>query len=124
MLEIEARTMNTMISTQVLPTALRYQAELADVVSATQAAGVECPDTEDAVRTMVGLVSEMRAGLAQVNKTIENPPADHYRHAQKLNEELMPAMNRVRQASDAAERMIPADLWPLPTYAQMLLMDR
>jgi glutamine synthetase type III len=31
-------------------------------------------------------------------------------------------MARIRAACDALERVTPADLWPMPTYAEMLLM--
>jgi glutamine synthetase type III len=31
-------------------------------------------------------------------------------------------MSRTRAACDALERVTPADLWPMPTYAEMLLM--
>jgi glutamine synthetase type III len=30
-------------------------------------------------------------------------------------------MEAARDAADALERIVPADLWPLPTYAEMLL---
>jgi glutamine synthetase len=31
-------------------------------------------------------------------------------------------MTRARAASDALERIIPDDLWPLPTYSEMLFV--
>jgi len=31
-------------------------------------------------------------------------------------------MARVRTASDALERVIPDDIWPLPTYEEMLFV--
>jgi glutamine synthetase len=31
-------------------------------------------------------------------------------------------MNVVRAAADALETIVDADLWPLPTYAEMLFM--
>ena len=33
---------------------------------------------------------------------------------------LLPAMAAVRQAADALEGMVADDLWPLPTYQEML----
>jgi glutamine synthetase len=37
------------------------------------------------------------------------------------HQSLVPAMEAARDAADALERIVPADLWPLPTYAEMLL---
>jgi glutamine synthetase len=39
-----------------------------------------------------------------------------------LRDHVVPAMARIRAACDALERVTPADLWPMPTYAEMLLM--
>ena len=38
-------------------------------------------------------------------------------HAQKA---LLPAMEAVRAADDALESIVADDLWPLPTYQEML----
>ena len=44
------------------------------------------------------------------------------KHAKQIRDELVPAMLRARGASDALEAVIPADLWPLPTYREMLFI--
>ena len=114
----------TMIRTQVLPATLRYQAELADVVASTQAAGVDCMDTEESLRQIVNLGSEMQAGINTITTALSKAPSDTTKHSQHAHDKLLPAMEAIRQASDAVESMLPAELWPLPTYAQMLLLDR
>ena len=123
-LEIEARTILTMVRTQILPATLRYQAELADVVGSTQAAGVECPDTEDSLRSIVKYASQMQLGAEAIDSILAASPADTTKHAQYAHDKILPAMEVIREASDAVETMIPAELWPLPTYSQMLLLDR
>ncbi|RPG13462.1 MAG: glutamine synthetase type III [Phycisphaera sp. TMED9] len=123
-LEIEGRTLSTIIKTQVLPAALRAQAELADVVGATQVAGVECPDTEEDLRTLVGDISEMRSGILEVEAAMKDSNDDPEKHAKQLRNTLVPAMERTRIACDRIEGRIPAELWPMPTYAQMLLVGR
>ena len=35
-------------------------------------------------------------------------------------ENLPPAMQTLRNAADAPERLCPADLWPMPTYGDLL----
>jgi len=39
-----------------------------------------------------------------------------------VHEKVVPAMAEVRRLCDEIERVVPADLWPLPTYAELLLM--
>ena len=58
-------------------------------------------------------------------KTLKSALADHSAssaldeatHAQK---ELLPAMAAVRAAADSLESVVADDLWPLPTYQEML----
>ncbi len=117
---IEARTMLDMLRQQVLPAAIRHQTELAEAVSATQAAGVECPDSEAALREVVKQVSTLRASIAAV----ENATHRHHdvieKAAEHARDVLLPAMAEARTISDSLEVVIAADLWPLPGYAQML----
>ncbi|MFZ9880515.1 MAG: hypothetical protein ACO3QC_03835, partial [Phycisphaerales bacterium] len=42
----------------------------------------------------------------------------HYRDA------LLPAMLETRRLCDSLEKVMPADLYPLPTYAEMLFSTR
>ena len=39
-----------------------------------------------------------------------------------MQTKVIPAMRSVRDACDALERVVPADLWPLPTYREMLFV--
>ena len=39
-----------------------------------------------------------------------------------MRDNLVPAMARARAAADVLEEVIPDDIWPLPTYAEMLFM--
>lgn len=123
-LEIEGRTLSTMIRTEILPAALRSQAELADVVGATQVAGVECPDSEDSLRELVGMVAELRSAIDEVDAAVEGGPAAPAKRAAYLKSTMVPAMERTRAVSDQLETRIAADIWPIPTYSEMLLLGR
>jgi glutamine synthetase len=121
-LGIEARTLASLIKQNVLPAALRFQTELAETVTATQSAGVECPDTIDQLESTVKLIAELRKALAAVEKAESHHAADAEKHAKYIHENLVPAMEKARAASDALEAVIPDDLWTLPTYAEMLFI--
>ena len=43
-------------------------------------------------------------------------------HAKHMRDEVIPAMNSVRQISDKIEGIVSDDLWPLPTYQEMLFI--
>ena len=118
---IEARTLATMVRTQILPAATRAQCELADAVGSSRAAGVECPDEELALRHWVQSLASLRAALAELDKAEAKEFEDTAKHMRQCRDEVVTAMNKVRAICDGIEKWTPADLWPLPTYAEMLL---
>jgi glutamine synthetase len=119
-MDIEARTLLSMLRKQVLPAALRFQTELAETVAASAAAGIACPETETQLRDLVADVNGLRAAIAKVAAAADKHPADLDRHARHIRDKLIPAMNEARAAADGLEENVPDDLWPLPTYAEML----
>jgi len=123
LLRIEARTLQNIVRTAVLPCALRFQAELADTVGATQHCGVECPGTEAQLRDVVALVESLRKAVAAVEKA-DDFHGDHGKHAVHYRDHLLPAMLETRKCCDALEKVMPADLYPMPTYRELLFSTR
>ena len=121
-LAIEGRTLVQMVRTQVLPAALRAQEELASAVSTTLAADVDCADTQAELKSYVGMVDELRAAVRELESLAAKHHKDEVSEMRFLRDHVVPAMSRTRAACDALERVTPADLWPMPTYAEMLLM--
>ena len=42
--------------------------------------------------------------------------------AKHFQQDVIPAMTELRSAADKLEVIIPDDLWPLPTYREMLFI--
>ncbi len=118
---IEARTLVSMLRTLILPAATRYQTELADAVSTTQAAGLNCPGATKELQKLIKLTDQLRTATNAIETAVEKHPEQPLKHAQHVRDRVATAMAKARAASDELESIIPADLWPLPTYAQMLL---
>jgi glutamine synthetase len=116
---VEAKLALEIGSTIVLPAAVRYQTELAQNVLALKAAGV--PPSNTALEAVTGLIGDLEGGLASLKTALADHSAesalDEAKHAQ---EGLLPAMTAIRTASDALEGLVADDLWPLPTYQEML----
>ena len=43
-------------------------------------------------------------------------------HLQHVRHGVMPAMDAVRDAADQLEGQVPSDLWPLPSYRDMIFV--
>ncbi len=120
--EIESRTLVQIVRTLVLPAVLRTQEELATTVSATMAADVDCAEAQDELRHYVVMVNELRSAVKELETLATKHHKDEEVAMRFLRDNVIPSMTRVRTASDALERITPADNWPMPTYAEMLLM--
>jgi len=121
-LGIEAETMVSMARNQILPAALRHQQRTAEAIAATKAAGVDCADTTVALRSFVELVTRLRNATSAVERASTHHDADPMRHAAQISRELKPAMAELRMVVDALETLVAADLWPLPTYRDLLFL--
>jgi glutamine synthetase len=108
---IEAETADSIARTMILPAALRYLA-LGDE------AGVGAV-TEEATP----LVDELVAAIKKLDEANQYPDGvegmDLAIHAR---DKQVAAMERVREAADRLEKVVPDDLWPLPKYAEMLFI--
>lgn len=119
---IEAETAIMMAKTQVLPAALRAQTELAEVVAATEAAGVDASESRDALEEHVRQVSRLRKAIAQLDAAAESEAETVHLHAAQVRDEVRPAMGELRAIVDELETSVARDLWPMPTYREMLFM--
>ncbi|MBI3227993.1 MAG: glutamine synthetase III [Mycolicibacterium cosmeticum] len=115
---VEAKLTLEIGSTVVLPAAVRYQTELAQNVATLKAAGIE-PDTS-LLATVSTPISELTGALTALKTAMADhggeSAAEHAAHAQSL----LPLMDAVRAAADTLEGVVADDLWPLPTYQEML----
>jgi glutamine synthetase len=51
-----------------------------------------------------------------------HPDGDAFGHAQYARDKVLPSMNAVRALGDKLETVVADDLWPLPTYREMLFI--
>ncbi|HTW18355.1 MAG TPA: glutamine synthetase III [Nocardioides sp.] len=118
-LRVEANLTAEIGTTTILPAAVRYQTELAGNVAALKAAGVEADLS--LLQSVSAPLAELRAGLAELTTAL----ADLHDHegiaeATFARDVVLPAMTGVREAADTLEGVVADDLWPLPTYQEML----
>jgi glutamine synthetase len=121
-LTIEAETMITLGRTHILPAALENQVRIANAVQTTEAAGVKCHDTVAALGEFVNLVSRFRESLVGLEKAVGHHDDDPVKHAAWIRDKVKPAMAQLRSYADAIETQVAADLWPLPTYRELLFL--
>ncbi|MDQ1514572.1 MAG: glutamine synthetase, partial [Actinomycetota bacterium] len=118
---VEARLTLEIANTQILPAALRYQTEMAMNVTSLKTAGVEF-DTSTLDEVSFSIAA-LRAGIATLRSELAHAGAATVEaEAQHALTGLLPAMAAVRAPADELESLIADDLWPLPTYQEMLFV--
>jgi glutamine synthetase len=120
---IEARLTGMMARTMILPAALRYQGEVATAVNATKAAGADNSAQVDLLRSLTATITEFQKATAALDHALaHHADGDVYAHARYYRDTILPSMAAVRTLGDKLETMVADDLWPLPTYREMLFI--
>ncbi|HET9932439.1 MAG TPA: glutamine synthetase III [Polyangiaceae bacterium] len=115
---VEEKLCTKIAKTQILPAALRYLKELTDGIGSAKAAGLS-PST--ALATQVsGLITELEKALGALESAASHSSSSPLDEAKHLRDKVLPAMLQVRTAADALETVVSDDVWPLPTYQEML----
>jgi glutamine synthetase len=116
---VEAKLTLEIGTTIILPAAIRYQTELANNVAALKAAGVEPSMT--ALESVSAPLGDLAAALSVLKTALASHSAESaLGEATYAQQALLPAMEEVRTAADTLESVVADDLWPLPTYQEML----
>ena len=109
---------------QILPAALRYQGEVALSIAQLKAAGVAAPKGQlDLLNELTSIIETLQQGITTLTKATEDHTGENsLAHAKHSRDVIIPAMNAVRVAGDKLEGIVADDLWPLPTYQEMLFI--
>ncbi len=117
---VEANLVLEMGKTMIYPAAVRYQSELASAAANLKAAGIE-PDTE-LLQMLTGKIADLKAALIALQAAHSEEAEDAAAESFHNRDAVLPAMLAVREAADFLEGYVADDLWPLPTYQEMLFM--
>jgi glutamine synthetase len=120
---IEAEMLAQIARSQILPAAIRQQTEFAESVSATEAADVSASSVREMLEIYADLVGRLRTALIELEELLaQEHTEDPWKHGVFIKNKVRPAMHAIRVVADELERRTAADLWPLPTYREMLLL--
>jgi glutamine synthetase len=117
---VETNLVTEMVSTKYLPTALRYQTELAQNVAALKAAGVKA-DTA-LLESVSALIDELKQGHAKLLELRSHHAKTLQAEAEHFCREILPQLVAVRKTVDTLESVCPDDSWPVPTYEEILFI--
>jgi glutamine synthetase len=121
-LQIESEAMVLIARQMIMPAALKHQTTLAEAVAATKNAGVDCSEQQKSLQAFVELVKRLgreTEALAQVDDAHFSDPLEHARY---IRDNVIPAMETLRATVDELEMQMAHNLWPLPSYRELLFL--
>jgi glutamine synthetase len=120
---IEANMTAHMARTMIVPAAVRYQAEVAQAVTAAKQAGGDPHGSAEMLKDLTSTLNAFQSAIATLDKaTHHHAEGDVFAHAKFARDHVVPAMAAVRTLGDKLETLVADDLWPLPTYRELLFL--
>jgi glutamine synthetase len=123
-INIEALTLLTIAKTQILPAVIKYSEKLASAVAALTSVKAKADAQKKLLEQASGLIGDLSDGIEELEKAIAKASkmSDVAKAAELYRDIVIAAMQKVRAASDGLEKIVDKDIWPLPSYAEMLFV--
>jgi glutamine synthetase len=120
-IEVEAKLVINIAKTLIYPAATRYLTDLATTVAGLKEVGIDfdletAQKVADLTKSMMDAASKLASAMS--SHDFDSPEA----HMQYLVKTIRPMMDDVRKYADGLEAEVADDLWPLPTYEEMLFI--
>jgi glutamine synthetase len=120
-IEVEAKLVVSMAKTGIYPAAVKYLSDLSATLSSLKNNSIDLSNerlvlTSSLLTSMMETVSKLSAAIS---KHDFSTPEEHMQFCAKT---IRPLMDEVRQYADGLEGEIADELWPFPTYQEMLFI--
>ena len=123
-INIEALTMIVMASRDYIPAVEKYIAQIADAAAKKRAVceDVSCAVEKDIIRSLSADVAVAYSAIARLKEeeTTAASLTDAKERAEYYCSRVIPVMNELREAVDRMEVLTSSELWPVPTYGDMM----
>jgi glutamine synthetase len=126
-LGVEAKSMIDIASTMLLAAATRFQTVVAESINAVRSAAPQSdvePQRLHLKRVTDGLnrLTQEIGGLHRALEKAEQTTGTTNDVARSFRDDVVPAMVALRTTADRLEELVEDELWPLPTYRELLFL--
>lgn len=121
-INIEALTMIDMAGKQIVPAAVKYSKSLADTVNAVKTAGVDASVQVELLKEVSGKLTKIQTALEALKKAEKEAAAieDAKQQAFFYKDTVKEIMAQLRQPADELEMIVDKEMWPFPTYGELM----
>ena len=120
-IEVEAKLVVDMAKTIIYPAAMRHLADIATTIGGLEDMGISLD--KDNIKTVAELTNSMMSKVSKLSSALAKEDfGSTEEHMKYFADTIRSLMNDVREDVDALEAEVADDLWPLPTYQEMLFI--
>ncbi len=121
-INIEALAAIDMVKKQYLPACIEYATFLADSIGSFNAASVSATVQEDLLKKLNALITSSYKNLAKLELAVVKTQAIEgvVKKAESYRDKVIIALEDLRKDIDALEMIVPRDMWPVPSYTDLL----
>lgn len=123
-INIEALTMLEMASREILPTGMKYARIIAEGINAIKNTGIEADISAQSALLveMSSLNANLRIKINELQSAVAKASSykDITQMAESYRDDVFTKMGELRAIADQMERICDEDIWPLPSYGDML----
>jgi glutamine synthetase len=121
-INVEGQLMVLIANRYILPAALEYQRQIGQSVAAVKAGGGASAQGKKLLSTYTRLVDKLKSQTDTLAAGLEHGNGSAEKHAKYMRDKIVPAMEKLREIGDEIEVLTPHEIWPLPTYREMLFV--
>jgi len=121
-INVEGQLMVLIANRYILPAALEYQRNIGQSVAAVKAGGSSSVQGKKLLSQYTKLVDKLKTQTDALAAALDHSNGSAEKHAKYMRDKVVPAMNKLRDIGDEIEVLTPHEIWPLPTYREMLFV--
>jgi len=121
-INIEAGVMIEMAKKGIIPAVNAYMGDLATTAESLKSCGIDASVQMETLKSLSGNLKSLSGAIAKLSKLKEKALniEDSYDQAWAFRSEVFEAMEEARVFADEMEVIVDKDLWPYPSYEDML----
>ncbi len=121
-INIEGLTAVEMAKKQFIPAGIEYATFLADSIDSFKSVKIGAGVQEDLLKKLSAVLKSAYNNMGKLETATAKARgiADTVKKAEAYRDKVVTAMSALRADIDALEMIMPKDMWPVPTYAELL----
>ena len=121
---IEAKTMISMVSVKYMPAVINYMKKLADTITSIRNIddSIDVSAQVELLKNISSLFNQAEKACNELSKVVEMSKTinDAKEQAEYVKNSVVPKMVELRNPIDQLELLVDKELWPVPTYGDLL----